>query len=195
MDVTPPSFHELLEANKLIDLNAELVVEEKSIKVHRGFLTSISPVFSAMFSQPTTEAKTGKVVITDMTYNTVKLSLDFCAGKHLSTKSPVDWVGVYTFADKYDIAAVREKLGKCFNTAKITRETFAVYTLYAFQFSNNKLIDRCAKFLAYNPDVVLLSEFQKIGKDVIVAVLAKASAAYCNKPSSREGSDDEYNSY
>uniref|UniRef100_A0A7E4VIK8 ZZ-type domain-containing protein n=1 Tax=Panagrellus redivivus TaxID=6233 RepID=A0A7E4VIK8_PANRE len=127
-----------------------------------------------MFSQPTTEAKTGTIVITDMTHNAVKLALDFCAGKYLDAESAVDLVGVYTFADKYDITAVRQRLEKYFDTA-LTLENFLAVTMYAYQYSKDALFDKCAEYLARDSDVALLPGFQELDKDLIKAILAKAS--------------------
>uniref|UniRef100_A0A7E4UP93 BTB domain-containing protein n=1 Tax=Panagrellus redivivus TaxID=6233 RepID=A0A7E4UP93_PANRE len=83
--------------------NSEFVVGDERVKVHRGFLMSISPVFEAMFSASTKETETGKVEITDMDATTVKNAIDFCLGHDVQEKTLEEFLGMHQFVDKYAI--------------------------------------------------------------------------------------------
>uniref|UniRef100_A0A7E4WBQ6 BTB domain-containing protein n=1 Tax=Panagrellus redivivus TaxID=6233 RepID=A0A7E4WBQ6_PANRE len=84
----------------------ELVIGSDHVKVHKNFLALLSPVFNAMFSHDTAEVRTGKDVITDFDFETVKAAIDFCYGKGFLDFSTQTIIEMLRFADKYDIKAI-----------------------------------------------------------------------------------------
>uniref|UniRef100_A0AC35FBM2 BTB/POZ domain-containing protein n=1 Tax=Panagrolaimus sp. PS1159 TaxID=55785 RepID=A0AC35FBM2_9BILA len=79
----------------------------KELKVHKCVLAAQSPVFAAMLKPHTKESMDGKVKIPDFTFEIIEKSIKFCYHPNLLPDiSPDDAIGIYRFADKYDIETV-----------------------------------------------------------------------------------------
>uniref|UniRef100_A0A7E4ZWT8 BTB domain-containing protein n=1 Tax=Panagrellus redivivus TaxID=6233 RepID=A0A7E4ZWT8_PANRE len=139
-----------------VDTDAEIKVEEETIKVHRGFLSTISPVFHAMFKPDTAESKSGIVVIKDLEAAAVVNGIDFCYGHQLTEKSANEIMNVFKFVHKYEVTVAMEKL-----TSWLLAEANNVCTKYdATKVSTEDIIERI-KFAEIYEITALTEKFTK----------------------------------
>uniref|UniRef100_A0A7E4VW38 BTB domain-containing protein n=1 Tax=Panagrellus redivivus TaxID=6233 RepID=A0A7E4VW38_PANRE len=135
----------------------ELVVGFRRVKVHKRFLSLISPVFHAMLSHDTAEAKFGKVKITDFDFETVKTAIDFCLGRKLEAQSVETVVGILRFADKYAIDTVTDQLSKI-PRSNLSIDTFPTIVHYAYDCSDSDLFDECCAFFKEHQRLIRATE-------------------------------------
>uniref|UniRef100_A0A7E4W5Y8 BTB domain-containing protein n=1 Tax=Panagrellus redivivus TaxID=6233 RepID=A0A7E4W5Y8_PANRE len=171
--IVPLMLHELIDESKAHCTDAKINVDKTDIKVHRGFLSMISPVFNAMFSPDTKESKTGTINITDFTVATVKNALNYCYGTDLGKKTAAEVIDMLRFYDKYDIQPAITKL-EAWLKASLTTKNFAPIAAYAWQFSRTSLQADCGRMfhrnvkdLACHPDFVVLDP-------IVIAGVAQA---------------------
>uniref|UniRef100_A0A7E4W8D7 BTB domain-containing protein n=1 Tax=Panagrellus redivivus TaxID=6233 RepID=A0A7E4W8D7_PANRE len=138
-----PGYSEIKWALHVVEKNFEpedpeddgwLTNSDIMFQIHRGFLSMISPVFSAMFGPETIETKTGIVNITDFTHETVKSAIDYCYGHLFNDKTAADVTDMLRFYDKYDIPAAIEKL-EAYLVDNMTIKNFPPMAAYAWQHS------------------------------------------------------------
>uniref|UniRef100_A0A7E4W4L6 BTB domain-containing protein n=1 Tax=Panagrellus redivivus TaxID=6233 RepID=A0A7E4W4L6_PANRE len=157
-----------------IPMDFEFVVGDSNVKAHRQFLALISPVFHAVFSHDTIEARTGQLVVKDFEFNVVKAAIDFCYGRELNDNSIETIVGVLRFGDKYDIKSFSAELEKVllFN---LNSQSFCVIAHYAFDCSKADIMEECAKFFKENINKLKESvNFQNLPSKVVYELLKHA---------------------
>uniref|UniRef100_A0A7E4ZQS6 BTB domain-containing protein n=1 Tax=Panagrellus redivivus TaxID=6233 RepID=A0A7E4ZQS6_PANRE len=151
--LAPIMLHELIDESKPHCSDARVTIGMDEIKVQRGFLSMISPVFHAMFSPETKESKTGVVKITDFTVATVRNALDYCYGVDLNVDTVEEVIDMLRFYDKYDIqptiAKLEARLKELMNTSN-----FAPIAAYAWQYSREMLQAECGRMFHKNMTVL-----------------------------------------
>uniref|UniRef100_A0A7E4VN03 BTB domain-containing protein n=1 Tax=Panagrellus redivivus TaxID=6233 RepID=A0A7E4VN03_PANRE len=166
---------ELIAESQQDVTDAEFSFVDGKIKIHRGILSAISPVFYAMFTHDTKEAKTGVINITDFDMKTAKSVINLCYGRNVETESIPEVVDMLRFADKYDIKAVVKKL-EAIIEADLDKFNFCAITQYAWDLDRDNLKTACGKYYRKNLDVCLTSEFGKMRVAAQVGVIAVASS-------------------
>uniref|UniRef100_A0A7E4UR81 BTB domain-containing protein n=1 Tax=Panagrellus redivivus TaxID=6233 RepID=A0A7E4UR81_PANRE len=166
-DLRAVKLHELIDKSKPHWADTKIVVGKTDIKVHRGFLSMISPVFNAMFSPETKEFKTGVVNIADFTVETVQNALDYCYGTDLGKKTVAEIIDMLRFYDKYDIELLVTKLEASLK-ANLTTNNFAPI---AWQYSRESLQAECGRLIHENKEIAFLPEFLALDPTVIASVL------------------------
>uniref|UniRef100_A0A7E4W7T7 BTB domain-containing protein n=1 Tax=Panagrellus redivivus TaxID=6233 RepID=A0A7E4W7T7_PANRE len=175
--LAPLMVHELIDPTKPTCFDATIKVEGGDIKVHRGFLSMISPVFSVVFGPDTSESKTGIVSITDFTHETVKNALDYCYGRNVEEKPMTEITDMLRFYDKYDIEAAIEKL-EAWLTEKLTVENFVPIAVYAWQYSLESLQGECGKmFLEHVEELACHPDLVQLDPNVIAGIYRAGAAA------------------
>uniref|UniRef100_A0A7E4ZZZ6 BTB domain-containing protein n=1 Tax=Panagrellus redivivus TaxID=6233 RepID=A0A7E4ZZZ6_PANRE len=150
----------------------ELVVGLDRVKVHKGYISLISPVFHAMLSHDTAEAKSGKVDIKDFDFETVKAAINFCYGREPENLCVDTIVGILRFADKYDVVTV--ELSKI-PLANISPETFATVAHYAYDCSKHDLFNACCKyFKEHEAEIVTTEKFTALTPNFVAHLLKEA---------------------
>uniref|UniRef100_A0A7E4UTP7 BTB domain-containing protein n=1 Tax=Panagrellus redivivus TaxID=6233 RepID=A0A7E4UTP7_PANRE len=175
MLLAAPSVRQLIGFNFFIEFDAQLIVDDQSVQIHRNYMSLISPVFAAMFKEGTKEAQTGHLDIPDFTYEIVKRAIDYCYGESLVEESAHSILDIYRFADKYDIAAIRKTIDDHFEKDSITEDTFCDFLSYASEQNNDEVMKRCAKFLKDNMHTTLRSDFIALESDVMKETLNLAA--------------------
>uniref|UniRef100_A0A7E4VRI9 BTB domain-containing protein n=1 Tax=Panagrellus redivivus TaxID=6233 RepID=A0A7E4VRI9_PANRE len=147
--------HELLDANRTHLNDAVFVVGEnkEEITVNRAFLSLISPVFEAMFSNKTKEAATGRIDVIDFDYETVKDVLDICYGYTYKDKTTLETLDVLRFSDKYEIIGVFNKLNTHLGDS-INEYNFFHIVKYAWMYELEQLKSKCRFFFKQNEDKI-----------------------------------------
>uniref|UniRef100_A0A7E4VHM3 BTB domain-containing protein n=1 Tax=Panagrellus redivivus TaxID=6233 RepID=A0A7E4VHM3_PANRE len=92
------------------DTDAELVVGSERIKVHRDYLSLISPVFGALFTNETASSPSDIVEISNASPNVVKMIIEFCYGKKFDVVTAAELEPMYKFAKEYQIQAVMDEI-------------------------------------------------------------------------------------
>uniref|UniRef100_A0A7E4VNM2 BTB domain-containing protein n=1 Tax=Panagrellus redivivus TaxID=6233 RepID=A0A7E4VNM2_PANRE len=160
--------------------DAEIVVGNNRIKVHRYMLSLMSPVFQAYFQHDTQESQTGVINITDFEFQTVKNVIDFAYGRDIEEKPISEIIGMLQFADKYDIKTIT-KLENCLHT-NLHPETFSTLAQHAWSFDNKELQTKCAQYYRDNVQVIALRhDFVELTPEVQNAVI-RAAALQPPKP-------------
>uniref|UniRef100_A0A7E4VPK4 BTB domain-containing protein n=1 Tax=Panagrellus redivivus TaxID=6233 RepID=A0A7E4VPK4_PANRE len=157
------------------DLDAQFSFFDGKIQVHSGFLSLISPVFQAMFTHNTKEAKTGVVNITDFDKKTVERVVNLCYGRDLETESTSEVVDMLRFADKYDIKAVVKNL-EAIIEADLNNTNFCVITQYAWDLNRDSLKKACGKHFRQNHGLSITPEFAQMSGPVQLGVIASAAS-------------------
>uniref|UniRef100_A0A7E4ZSU6 BTB domain-containing protein n=1 Tax=Panagrellus redivivus TaxID=6233 RepID=A0A7E4ZSU6_PANRE len=157
----------------------KLIVGEDTVEMNKAILTSISPVFNAMFSHDTKEARTGSVRIPDFDFNTVQNVRRFCLGVEFdfTTKECIDML---KFADKYDIKGLQDYLEVCLIN-NLTADNFCAVADYAWTHSRDTVKINCAQYFSnYGEGVFLTSAFAGL-EPTIMASLVKAAVEFTSK--------------
>uniref|UniRef100_A0A7E4URT0 BTB domain-containing protein n=1 Tax=Panagrellus redivivus TaxID=6233 RepID=A0A7E4URT0_PANRE len=131
----------------------EFMVGSDQLSVHKNFLSLISPVFNAMFAHDTLEFQTGKVIITDFDFTTVKTAIGFCYGRELRIISVETYVDVLRFAEKYLMQAVVDKWEELI-PSNLTTATICNFIQYAVDYSRSKLHTLCIDYFRTNFDAI-----------------------------------------
>uniref|UniRef100_A0A7E4VQ15 BTB domain-containing protein n=1 Tax=Panagrellus redivivus TaxID=6233 RepID=A0A7E4VQ15_PANRE len=168
--LTGLTIHELIDESKAHCLDAKIVIGTEEIKVHRGFLSMISPVFTAMFKPETQESQTGVVNITDFSFSTVKNALEYCYGVDLNVGTVAEVVSMLRFYDKYDIQPAVVKL-EAWLKANLTVKNFAPIAAYAWRHSRESLQADCGRMFYEKADIVKQLEFAALDPTVIAGVV------------------------
>uniref|UniRef100_A0A7E4W2T4 BTB domain-containing protein n=1 Tax=Panagrellus redivivus TaxID=6233 RepID=A0A7E4W2T4_PANRE len=171
-----PRPFELVDNSKPHCYNAEIVVGQNRLKVHRGFLSMISPVFHAAFTHKTKEAETGILEIKDFNIKTVRNAIDYLYGKEVKTQSAVEIVDILRFVDKYNIEPATAILEEWLN-ANLTIETFAGIATYAWQYDRKELQQKCGKLYRDSlKEIALHPDFVKLEPTIMAGVVSSAFA-------------------
>uniref|UniRef100_A0A7E4WCP0 BTB domain-containing protein n=1 Tax=Panagrellus redivivus TaxID=6233 RepID=A0A7E4WCP0_PANRE len=120
-----------------------VTVGKKSLKVHRHFLSMVSPVFHAMLNDTSKDVQTS-ITIDDFDMATVKNTLDFCYGRG-GTKPVPEVIEMLKFADKYDIKIATKCLTDHLDKILNYDNNFCAIAMYAWQHCK-ELRPRCVKF-------------------------------------------------
>uniref|UniRef100_A0A7E4W4X9 BTB domain-containing protein n=1 Tax=Panagrellus redivivus TaxID=6233 RepID=A0A7E4W4X9_PANRE len=170
-----PAVHQLFDH---VSPDFDLVVLSNSQAVHKAFLTLISPVFAAMFSHDTREFRSGKDIITDFDFETVKASIDYCYGRNLKDLSIKKVIGMLRFADKYDIRGIITQLKQIPKNC-LSVETFSMIVQYAYDCSKDDLLKECFTFFKdYQDEIKTTEEFSKLPPTLIVQILKMAFSLF-----------------
>lgn len=98
------NFGELLHKSQFADVI--LSVSGKEISAHKAILSAQSPVFAAMFKHKMKENGQNKVIITDISYETMKNILHFIyTGNVPNLDKMAD--SLFSAADKYDLGQLK----------------------------------------------------------------------------------------
>uniref|UniRef100_A0A7E4UST0 BTB domain-containing protein n=1 Tax=Panagrellus redivivus TaxID=6233 RepID=A0A7E4UST0_PANRE len=169
-----PSIPRLFLCSSHIPTDFEIVVDSKTLKVHKSFLSLISPVFHASFSHDTLESRTGKQTIDNFDFDTVKAALDYCYGHRLKDASVNNIVEILRFADKYDIKDVVTQL-ESVPTSNLSVENFAIIVHYAYYCSKDSLLQACIQFFMKHQGTIKTdSEFVTLPPALVIHVLKSA---------------------
>uniref|UniRef100_A0A7E4VKD1 BTB domain-containing protein n=1 Tax=Panagrellus redivivus TaxID=6233 RepID=A0A7E4VKD1_PANRE len=167
--------------------DATIRVEDGEIKVNRGFLSMISPVFGAMFHHDTEESKTGMINITDFTHKTIQNVLDYCYGRNTTHTTPATVIDMIRFCDKYIIKPPMEKLHTWLKR-NCTIKNFAAIADYAWQNDDKSLQGKCGQVFNKNLEKLCgCPDFIQLGATVVAAIFKAGAAA----STTRSHSDDE----
>uniref|UniRef100_A0A7E4V456 BTB domain-containing protein n=1 Tax=Panagrellus redivivus TaxID=6233 RepID=A0A7E4V456_PANRE len=166
------SKHSIVESCEAVPTDCELVVGSDSVKVHKNLLQFIAPGLYANFLHNTVEARSGKIVITDFDYKTVKSAMAYFYGCTLKDQSVETVVGILRFADKYNIKSTELESVPCEN---INVDSFCTITHYAFDCCKDNLLRKCGVFFKTNQEQLKSTkEFANLPPAAIVAVLKNA---------------------
>uniref|UniRef100_A0A7E4URC1 BTB domain-containing protein n=1 Tax=Panagrellus redivivus TaxID=6233 RepID=A0A7E4URC1_PANRE len=167
----PLMVHELIDKTKSHSSNATIVVDTDEIKIHRGFLSMLSPVFTAMFSPETKESKTGIVNIKDFPVTTVQNAINYCYGVDLGRISAADVVEMLQFYDKYDMQPLMTKL-EAWLKANLTVKNFAPIAAYAWKYSRLSFQADCGRMFHKNRNEIMdRPDFVALDPTVIAGVV------------------------
>uniref|UniRef100_A0A7E4W6A3 BTB domain-containing protein n=2 Tax=Panagrellus redivivus TaxID=6233 RepID=A0A7E4W6A3_PANRE len=183
---------EMVDPTKPTCFDATIKTAEGDIKINRGFLSMISPVFSGIFGLETTETKTGIVNITDFTHETVKNALAYCYGRNVKQKPMTEVTGMLRFYEKYGIRAPIKKL-EAWLKANLTVDNFVPIAAYAFTHSLEPLQADCGQlFHKHIEDLSHRPEFIQLDPDVVSAIFkAGAAAEKVEEAKKKKEIDDE----
>uniref|UniRef100_A0A7E4W9L8 BTB domain-containing protein n=1 Tax=Panagrellus redivivus TaxID=6233 RepID=A0A7E4W9L8_PANRE len=190
--VDPTTIHEFIGLDSGF-FDATIKVEEREIKVNRGFLSMISPVFGAMFHHNTEESKTGIINITDFTHKTVKNVLDYCYGVNTTHNTPATVIDMIRFCDKYIIKPPMEKLHTWLKR-NCTVKNFAAIADYAWQNGDESLQGKCGQVFNQNLEKLCgHPDFIQLGATVVAAIFKAGAAASTTRfqPSHSADEDDD----
>uniref|UniRef100_A0A7E4VNC2 BTB domain-containing protein n=1 Tax=Panagrellus redivivus TaxID=6233 RepID=A0A7E4VNC2_PANRE len=135
--------------------DAEIVVGDERLKVHRSMLSLMSPVFHSYFEHDTQESQTGVINIIDFEFTTVQNVIDYVYGRKFGYQPITKLIDMLQFADKYDIKTVL-RLERKFNT-NFHPETFSTVAQYAWNCNRKELQAECAQFFRENLQTLTLS--------------------------------------
>uniref|UniRef100_A0A7E4UMW2 BTB domain-containing protein n=1 Tax=Panagrellus redivivus TaxID=6233 RepID=A0A7E4UMW2_PANRE len=150
----------------------EIVVGDRKLKAHKGFLSMISPVFNAMFTHTTKEAQTGVVTIKDFDHATVKAAIDLLYGQPFEPQSIQDVIGILRFAEKYIIKGATDRL-ETWLIDHLTVDDFGAVIKHAWDHNSDKLKNICGQFYYDNLEFTLSPGFRQLD-----AGIAKELADY-----------------
>uniref|UniRef100_A0A7E4VKR5 BTB domain-containing protein n=1 Tax=Panagrellus redivivus TaxID=6233 RepID=A0A7E4VKR5_PANRE len=157
-----------------VPTDLKLVTDSGEVKVHKSFISLMSPVFHAMFTHDTKESHFNKVNITDFDFKSVKAAIDFCYGRELEDPSIDTIVSILRFADKYDIKAVNAQLQQI-PSFNLSPESFCAIVRYAYECSKLQLLTQCCQFFEQNEDETKDREdFVQLPIELAVHVLKNA---------------------
>uniref|UniRef100_A0A7E4UWV4 BTB domain-containing protein n=1 Tax=Panagrellus redivivus TaxID=6233 RepID=A0A7E4UWV4_PANRE len=166
--------HRFCQSSVHVEKDFTLIVEKTEIKVHRNYLALISPVFNAMFSHRTKEAKSNRVEIVDFDVATVKTVINMCYGYFVTHLNVTFALDMLRFVDKYDIKSARIQLEAYLNE-NLTVTDFPAIAKYAHDHSRNQLMTICGKFyIKRQVSINKLKEFVDLEPGVVSAVLKAA---------------------
>uniref|UniRef100_A0A7E4V664 BTB domain-containing protein n=1 Tax=Panagrellus redivivus TaxID=6233 RepID=A0A7E4V664_PANRE len=155
--------------------DAEFVVGNDHLKVHRSFLSIISPVLYGYFEHDTQECRTGIITITDFEFKTVKNVIDYAYGRAIGEKTITDVIDMLRFADKYDIKTI----SKLENILQIdlNADTFATVVQYAWDFDKKELQTKCARYYRQNFQTLTFSTgFVRLTPEIKNGIICAAAA-------------------
>uniref|UniRef100_A0A7E4ZRM2 BTB domain-containing protein n=1 Tax=Panagrellus redivivus TaxID=6233 RepID=A0A7E4ZRM2_PANRE len=157
-----------------VPTDVELVVESDRVQAHKSFLSLISPVFHAMFSNDTAESKSNTVELVEFHFDTVKSAVDFAYRRELMDLSVETAVDMLRFCDKYFITAAIEELEKL--TVLIPSiENICQVVHYAYDCNRDSLLDKCCDFFKDHQDEIKVStDFAELPPTLVVDILKKA---------------------
>uniref|UniRef100_A0A7E4V6T4 BTB domain-containing protein n=1 Tax=Panagrellus redivivus TaxID=6233 RepID=A0A7E4V6T4_PANRE len=155
-----PTMLDLVKYADHCEKDVEILVGKTLVlKVHRYFLSLISPVFQTYFAHKTKEASTGQINITDFDVDTVKNVFSYCYGTDIGRKNVPEIVNMLRFADKYDIKIITHNLEDCLYE-DINSKNFATITQYAYDLDRSYMQHKCAMFYRHNhASLTLTAEF------------------------------------
>uniref|UniRef100_A0A7E4ZTV9 BTB domain-containing protein n=1 Tax=Panagrellus redivivus TaxID=6233 RepID=A0A7E4ZTV9_PANRE len=157
--------------------DARIVVDDKTIEVHRSFLCIISPVFRAAFTHDTKEAKTGTINIKDFSFETVKHVIDYCYGRPCGATKLQHFVDILMFADKYDMKTLIKKFEPLFLRSELSPENFTPIAKYAWDLDKADLKTLCAKFYFDNHGKITLTpEFLSLHPSTQLDIIHSAAS-------------------
>uniref|UniRef100_A0A7E4VR92 BTB domain-containing protein n=1 Tax=Panagrellus redivivus TaxID=6233 RepID=A0A7E4VR92_PANRE len=157
--------HEII-GNAKDSTDAKIVVGRKTIKIHRGFLSTISPVFKAMFAHNTKESNDGIVNIRDMDAAVVKESIDLLYGRSVELKTIPQAIGILQFFEKYLIKGAIDRV-ESWVADYLNLEDFCAVIKHAWDHSSEKLQKRCRAFFRDNLPFALSEEYGQLPLAVI----------------------------
>uniref|UniRef100_A0A7E4V8G6 BTB domain-containing protein n=1 Tax=Panagrellus redivivus TaxID=6233 RepID=A0A7E4V8G6_PANRE len=170
--VTPNSLqlqpHQLI-SNADDSTDAKVVVGDEENKIHRGFLSIVSPVFKAMFDHNTKESKDGIVNIKDMDATVVKDSINVLYGHQVELKTIPQAIGILEFFEKYLIKGATERL-ESWISEKLNFADFVTVINYAWGHSSEKLQKRCREFFRNNLQFALSEGYRQLPIDTIMSL-------------------------
>uniref|UniRef100_A0AC34FGK9 BTB domain-containing protein n=1 Tax=Panagrolaimus sp. ES5 TaxID=591445 RepID=A0AC34FGK9_9BILA len=107
-----------------------------------------SPVFAAMFKSNLKESIENQVIITDSSFEIIEKAVKLCYHRNLvSDISNDDAIAILTFADKYDIAVVRDNL-ELYLGDQLSTSNISDLVTYAVETNALNLQKKCIEFLA-----------------------------------------------
>uniref|UniRef100_A0A7E4WEC6 BTB domain-containing protein n=1 Tax=Panagrellus redivivus TaxID=6233 RepID=A0A7E4WEC6_PANRE len=151
--------------------DAKIVVGWEEIKVHRAFLSMVSPVFKAMFAHNTKESKDGIITIKDMDPNVVKESINLLYGHNVELKTIPQVIGILQFFEKYLIKGATERL-ESWISEKLNLADFAAVIRHAWNYSSENLQKRCRGFFRNNTHFALSEGYRQLSLDIVVSLSA-----------------------
>uniref|UniRef100_A0A7E4V3U0 BTB domain-containing protein n=1 Tax=Panagrellus redivivus TaxID=6233 RepID=A0A7E4V3U0_PANRE len=154
-------------------VDVAFAVDGDKLPAHRGFLSGLSPVFRAMFTHDTVEARTGFIEITDFDMVTVTNAINFCYGNDTGPKSVSEVLSMSRFADKYDIQPVVKRCEKALST-HITLENFCDIADYVWTLTRDELKSPCIEFFRQNPKIALTPSFARLPLAVREGIIQEA---------------------
>uniref|UniRef100_A0A7E4VZC1 BTB domain-containing protein n=1 Tax=Panagrellus redivivus TaxID=6233 RepID=A0A7E4VZC1_PANRE len=166
--------HSVFYSCEHIDFDFDLVVDNRCIKVHKQFISFISPVFHAALTHRTKEARTGKLKITDFEYHILEAAINFCYGRDIIDFSVDNIIGILRFADKYDIKSVIIELENLLSI-NLTKNTFSQVYHFASDCCKQYLLAKCVQFFRINHhDVKHVKEFCELPPQLVANLLETA---------------------
>ncbi|XP_054718647.1 TD and POZ domain-containing protein 5-like [Uloborus diversus] len=134
-----------------------IVVDGKTIPVHKCILSSRSPVLAAMLRGETLETLNNQLVIKDFDFKTMETFISYLYTAELRELAPEEYFQLYSVSDKYGLESLKKscahKLIKGMNVGNVCE-------LYALGYNcNDAALKSAAKsFLLENISSVLASE-------------------------------------
>uniref|UniRef100_A0A7E4VNH5 BTB domain-containing protein n=1 Tax=Panagrellus redivivus TaxID=6233 RepID=A0A7E4VNH5_PANRE len=169
--VQPMQLDELIdEADNPRDV--QFVIGDKIVRAHRSILTTVSPVFRAMFNQDMIEARTNRINIVDFTYETIRGAIDSLYGKSIDDASIDTVIGMAKFARKYELAeTVVQKLEKCLEENLQDTNVCAI-AAYAWEHEHQHLRYLCSWLFRDNHgEITMTDAFQKLDRAVAMDLI------------------------
>uniref|UniRef100_A0A7E4V195 BTB domain-containing protein n=1 Tax=Panagrellus redivivus TaxID=6233 RepID=A0A7E4V195_PANRE len=153
-EVTPPLNpvlpFEFVENSDHDSSDADFFVDGQLIKVHRGYMAMVSPMFQAMFAN----SEIGIITISDFTYETVKMAVDFLYGQQIVDKTVSEVIDVLRFMKKFTITAAVKRL-ETWLVDQMAAYNFATIVKHAFDDGSEYLRSECKNFFSLNRDNVI----------------------------------------
>uniref|UniRef100_A0A7E4W8X5 BTB domain-containing protein n=1 Tax=Panagrellus redivivus TaxID=6233 RepID=A0A7E4W8X5_PANRE len=135
--------------NNIDSTDFEIHCENKQYKVHKDVLCKISPVFEAMLQHDFVEKSSSKLEITDFEFQTVETAMNIIYDRPTCFLSVKLMMSVLSFAGKYFITDLFDKLKKVLlNELSITNFDSVVRCVE--DSANPELFYICARFFKWN---------------------------------------------
>uniref|UniRef100_A0A7E4UT02 BTB domain-containing protein n=1 Tax=Panagrellus redivivus TaxID=6233 RepID=A0A7E4UT02_PANRE len=167
-----PSMPRLYEMCSHVPADFTLEVGSKKLKVHRHFLSLISPVFNTMLSSDKSESR--KMKIPHLEYYKVKAAIDFCYGRPLHINSIDTYFGILRFTNKYEINTATAEVER-FLMSNLSIDSISTLLQYTYDFKKESLLSDCTEFFKDNEaDIKKTEKFVKLPAATVVYTLKAA---------------------
>ncbi|XP_054713654.1 speckle-type POZ protein B-like [Uloborus diversus] len=179
----PRNLLSLLKSEKYSDM--VLKCEDDVLNVHKCILAARSPVFERMFENEMAEAKTGTVIVKDISSSVMKLLIMYVYSNDLHDLSMEHAPELYTAADKYELIDLRIKCSQ-FMHAHMDVDS-ACDVLILADLHQDKVLKASAKdFISRRAGQTLLTpqgrQMMENHPNLAYDILENLSAVYCTLP-------------
>uniref|UniRef100_A0A7E4V9V0 BTB domain-containing protein n=1 Tax=Panagrellus redivivus TaxID=6233 RepID=A0A7E4V9V0_PANRE len=170
--INAPTVHTFMTDSDHYSTDAQIVVGDQRIDVHRYYLSLLSPVFYNEFKESTTDT----IQVPDFNFSVVQNVIDYCYGKVVTIETLINTVNILRFGHKYSIPRVVEKFEEAI-LEDLSKDNFCSIVQYAWEYKKADLKLKCADFYRSNYDCIQFTpDFLTMDSAIIADVLRLASS-------------------